>query len=192
MNSFTLSFGGHKRVALMGGSFDPAHKGHILVAQNAIQSLHLDYVVWLVAAQNPLKQNRPAPMEKRLLQAKSLITGITDPKIKVMSDPHIYAIDTCRAWIAHYPQCHFVWLMGTDNWCQFHRWRGWQDMMHQIPIALYPRPHTILPSMNSVAAQRFANYRVPLAEMAQLPINASPAWTLLAGKTSALASQDLR
>ncbi len=174
----------------MGGSFDPAHKGHVLVAQNAICALRLDYVVWLVAQQNPLKQKRPASMEKRLRQAKALATH---PKIKVIGDPHIYAIDTCRAWIAHYPQCHFVWLMGTDNWCQFHRWRGWHDMMHQIPIAIYPRPHTILASMNSVAAQRFANYRVPPDEMAQLSIsNKSPAWALLTGKTSALASQGLR
>lgn len=180
----------YMRIALMGGSFDPPHKGHLLVAENAIRALQLDCVIWLVAQKNPLKQHRPAPLKKRLEQATAL--AHKNPKIRVMADPYIYAIDTIRHFCDTYNKSHFVWLMGTDLWGDFHRWRHWQDIVHTCPIALYPRPPSVLSCVHSVAATRFAPYRLPLEELAHLPITPAPAWGILGGKRTTLSSTALR
>jgi len=142
------------RIGLLGGSFNPAHGGHLYVAETAIKRLALDYVWFLVAPQNPLKPVAGMrPLGERLAGARKIAARnrklvITDLEETLGSR---YTIDTIRALTAHWPFVHFVWLMGSDNLEQFHRWRRWQDIVERLPIAVVLRPGSTLAPLKAKA-----------------------------------------
>lgn len=182
-----------QRVALFGGSFDPPHAGHRQVAEAALKTLALDYVWWLVAPQNPLKTRKAGAMADRLAATQALAAH---PKF-IVSDEESrlgtrYAVDTVRALQARHHGVHFVWLIGADNLAELHRWKDWQALMHAVPLAVYPRPGATLKAMAGPAAQHFAAARWPAAEAKNLAVHPAPAWVLLDGVQSPLASTDLR
>jgi nicotinate-nucleotide adenylyltransferase len=181
------------KVALFGGSFDPPHDGHKLVAQAALRALKVDYVWWLVSPQNPLKNHKPKNIDERLAAVHALATDrrfiISDEETRLGS---FYAIDTVRALKAAHPHVHFVWLIGADNLSDLHRWKDWQSLMREIPLAVYPRPGTAHKAALSPAARAFDYARLDVAAAAQLPIYEAPAWVMLDGARSPLASSTLR
>lgn len=132
-----------KRVGLLGGSFNPAHRGHRRVTLAAIRALDLDEAWWLVSPGNPLKSGAPdmAPLAARLASAKRMarrapirVTAI-EARLRTR-----YTIDTVRALVRTYPTTRFIWLMGDDNLVQFHRWRDWREIARTVPIAVVARP----------------------------------------------------
>lgn len=166
-------------IGLLGGSFNPAHEGHLHASALALKQLGLDYVWWLVSPQNPLKSERGmAPFEARLASAKQLarhpriiVTGI-EAQLGTR-----FTLDTLKALKRRFPRAHFVWLMGTDNLVQFPRWRNWQGIFRQIPIAVIARPGTALTARTSKTAIRFKNRLLPTN--AGFPRRSLPSWTIL-------------
>lgn len=181
------------RVGLLGGSFDPPHQGHRLVATMALKKLQLDRVWCLVSPQNPLKDRAATDIATRLAAAKILLAH---PRIDVLDlESRLgtqYSIDTIRALKARYPSVHFVWLIGADNMAHLHHWRGWREIMETLPLAVYPRPNKTLRAGLSVAAQTFAAARQPAETARQLAHRAAPAWTLLSGPVMPISSTALR
>jgi nicotinate-nucleotide adenylyltransferase len=145
------------KIGLLGGSFNPAHEGHRYVAETAIKRLGLDYVWLMVAPQNPLKPVRGMlPLAKRLASAKKLAGRnprlvVTALEEKITSR---YTIDTIRALQARFPAVRFVWLMGSDNLAQFHRWRQWTEIARRIPVVVVLRPGSTLAPLKAKAMQR--------------------------------------
>lgn len=151
------------RIGLLGGSFNPAHEGHLYVSDIALKRLGLDYVWWLVSPQNPLKSLRGmASLEERLARARCLTSHL--PHIRVTNiEGQLgtrYTVDTVARLSQRFPALRFVWLMGSDNLMTFHRWRNWQELAHRIPIAVAIRPGTTLAPLASKAAQYLAAFRV--------------------------------
>jgi nicotinate-nucleotide adenylyltransferase len=150
------------RIGLLGGSFNPAHEGHLYVSEIALKQLPLDYVWWLVAPQNPLKpEEGMAPAEHRLAAARTMVAG--HPRL-IVSDLEKtlgtrYTIDTLKALHRRFPEVRFVWLMGSDNLAQFHRWRRWMDIAALLPVAVIVRPGSVLAPLNAKAMQRFPRRR---------------------------------
>jgi nicotinate-nucleotide adenylyltransferase len=182
------------RVGLFGGSFNPAHEGHAHVAETARRKLKLDRVIWLVSPQNPLKSHREtADLDKRMAAARALARGpamiVSDAEARFGS---AYTIDTIRQLKARYPGVKFVWIMGADSLAGFHRWRGWTQIMREIPVAVVSRPWISLKSRFSPAARRFARFRRPSAEAASLPGSEPPAWVFLRGPLNFQSSTLLR
>ncbi len=181
------------RVGLFGGSFDPAHDGHAHVAQTARERLGLDRVVWLVSPQNPLKRGASAPLAARLLSARREARGpsmiVSDAETRLGS---VYTLDTVRALKARFPGVRFVWIMGADNLAGLHRWRGWTQLLHEVPMAVVARPGALLNSRSAPAARRFAFARRPAREAAALATATAPAWTYLAAPLNPASSTALR
>lgn len=185
------------KVALFGGSFDPPHQGHALLAKAALRKLGVDYVWWLVSPQNPLKNHKPQNMETRLAEVRDLAGADAEARRFIVTDEEArlgtqFAIDTVRSLQAAYPHVDFIWLMGADNLAQLHRWKNWQDLMAAIPIAVYPRPGFAHKAALSPAARTFEQARLPTAAAAQLADYQAPAWLILDGARSSLASSRLR
>ena len=147
------------RIGLLGGSFNPAHAGHLYITEVAMKQLCLDFVWWLVSPQNPLKTpTAMAPLQQRIASARE-IAG-RHPRIRV-SDIETrmgtrYTIDTVTGLKKRFGQVHFVWLMGSDNLLAFHRWRNCHRLAESIPIVVVRRPGTVLAPLKSKAARRFA------------------------------------
>jgi nicotinate-nucleotide adenylyltransferase len=181
------------RIGLLGGSFNPAHEGHLHVSDVALKRLGLDYVWWLVSPQNPLKAvHGMASLNERLTGARRITTHspricVTD--IEAQIDTR-YTIDTVARLQQRFPALRFVWLMGSDNLMTFHHWRHWQDLADRIPIAVVVRPGTVLAPLTSRAAQHLAAFKS--ADERSLAIAPPPAFAILDARRSPASATGIR
>ena len=182
------------KVGLYGGSFNPAHDGHAHVAETARRKLGLDRVIWLVSPQNPLKsRHETADLAERIAGAKALAHGYAMVVAAVETQlGSNYTIDTIRGLKARFPGVKFVWIMGADSLASFHRWRGWTQIMHEVPVAVISRPWISLKSRFSPAALRFARFRRSPQSAIRLANSPTPAWTFLFGRFNFQSSTALR
>jgi nicotinate-nucleotide adenylyltransferase len=127
---------------LLGGSFNPAHRGHRGITLAAMRALALEEAWWLVSPGNPLKPAKGmAPLAARLASARTMArrAPIRATAIEARLNTR-YTVDTIRKLQRRYPKRQFVWIMGADNLAQFHRWRDWRGIARAIPIAVVARP----------------------------------------------------
>jgi nicotinate-nucleotide adenylyltransferase len=180
------------RIGLLGGSFNPAHAGHLHVSRQALKQLRLDRIWWLVSPQNPLKPEKGmASFAARVAGARAVAR---DPRIAVTPleaelDTR-YTIDTVAALQRRMPQLRFVWLMGGDNLVQLPRWKKWDALVRRVPIAVVPRPGSARSARTAPVARRFATAFVTAnADFAERP---APALTFLEGPRSTESATRLR
>ena len=131
-----------KRIGLLGGSFNPAHRGHRRISLAALDALGLDEVWWLVSPGNPLKPAKGmAPFEARLASARQMArrSPIRVSEFEARAGTR-FTIDTVRKLQRRYPQNRFLWLMGADTVAQFHHWKQWRGIAQLVPIAVIARP----------------------------------------------------
>ena len=131
-----------RRIGLLGGSFNPAHRGHRRMSLAAIRALGLDELWWLVSPGNPLKPAEGmAPYAARLASAREQARR---SKIKVSEfeaeTGTRFTVDTVEAIRKRWPGDRFVWLIGEDILAQFHLWKDWRRLAEMVPIAVMPRP----------------------------------------------------
>jgi nicotinate-nucleotide adenylyltransferase len=152
-------------VGLLGGSFDPAHLGHVHLTRQAMARMGLDAVWWLVTPANPLKARQPAPLADRLARANAVMQH---PRVKITAlEARLgtrTTADTIDRLRAIYPRVQFVWLMGADNLVQFHKWGRWRDILRSVPVGVLARPGSGIAARLSVAAQAFRTRRVSRGE----------------------------
>jgi len=182
-----------QRIGLLGGSFDPAHAGHMHITRWALRALALDRVWWLVSPGNPLKHRAPAPIGERVALARRLMqhprVDITDIEQRLGSP---YTADTLRRLSLAYPGVRFIWLMGADNLASFHRWDKWEWITRNYAIAAFARPGEQLRAGLSPMARRFAHRRVQASVAPLLGTGDSPRWVLLTGRMSEDSSTAIR
>ena len=181
-------------VGLFGGSFNPPHGGHALVAEIAIRRLKLDQLWWMVTPGNPLKDKRElAPLAERLELSEHVAS---DPRIKVTALEAAfdvrYTADTLAVIRKANPGVHFVWVMGADNLASFHRWQRWREIAQNFPIAVIDRPGSTLAYLSSRMAQTFSDSRLDEHYAPLLARRTPPAWTFIHGPRSSLSSTALR
>jgi len=171
-----------ERIGLLGGSFNPAHEGHLHISKLALERLRLDRVWWLVSPQNPLKPvSGMDALSTRLKNAKAMAAA--EPLITV-SDMESdlgtrYSADTVNALKQNYPDVLFVWIMGADLLKEIDRWKKWRALFRGIPIAIFARPPYPLRALSSRAARRFAGARIKAYRAGALADLRPPAWAYL-------------
>jgi nicotinate-nucleotide adenylyltransferase len=182
------------QVGLFGGSFNPAHAGHALVAEIALRRLALDQLWWIVTPGNPLKSvGELAPLSERIAYSEEMLP---DPRIKVTAFEARHRLrftaDTLALVKARNPGVDFVWIMGADNLRDFHRWQRWRRIVATMPIAVIDRPGATLSFLSSVVAKTFDYARVDEGDAPKLARMPPPAWTFIHGPRSPLSSTALR
>lgn len=181
-------------VGLFGGSFNPPHAGHALVAEIALRRLKLDRLWWIVTPGNPLKSTKElAPLAERIRLSETIAQ---DPRIQVTafeaSHNVRYTADTLALIKKRNPGVSFVWIMGADNLRDFHRWQRWREIVMTFPIAVIDRPGSTLSFLSSVVAKTFDYARVDEFDAPVLARMRAPAWTFIHGPRSSLSSTALR
>jgi nicotinate-nucleotide adenylyltransferase len=182
------------QVGLFGGSFNPPHAGHALVADIALRRLALDQLWWMVTPGNPLKNHGElAPLAERLRLSEAITKN---PRIKVTAFEaahHVrYTADTLALVRKKNPGVDFVWIMGADSLRDFHRWQRWREIMMTFPIAVIDRPGATLSFLSSVVAKTFDYARVDEVAAPRLAHRKAPAWTFIHGPRSLLSSSAIR
>jgi nicotinate-nucleotide adenylyltransferase len=183
-----------RKIGLLGGSFNPAHQGHLMISHQALLHLKLDEVWWLVSPQNPLKSATGMATEESRLKAAHFVAR--DRRIKPMLLESAlgtqYTADTLATLTQECHSAHFVWLMGADNLVQFPRWRNWENILHTVPIAVFGRPHYSLGAMTSIVAKRYSAYRVQASAASKLARAKAPAWTFIHYRHDPISATQLR
>ena len=182
------------RVGLFGGSFDPPHAGHVLVAETALRAFGLHALWWIVTPGNPLKDTSGlAPLAERIDASRALID---DPRVRVTAFEAghrvRYTADMLRLVLDRHRDVRFAWVMGADNLSGFHRWQEWEWIARNVPIGVVDRPGSTLRTVASRFAIRFARDRLDETDARVLPTRAPPAWVFLHGPRSGLSSTALR
>lgn len=153
------------RIGLLGGSFNPAHGGHRRISLFACAALGLDEVWWLVSPGNPLKTGQGmAPLAARFRSARAQArrAPIRVTAVERQFDTR-FTVDTLRAIRRRWPGRRFVWLMGSDNLAQFHRWKDWRGIARTMPIAVIARPGYDGAALASPAMAWLRRYRIDAA-----------------------------
>jgi nicotinate-nucleotide adenylyltransferase len=182
------------RIGLFGGSFNPAHDGHLLVALQCLRRLALDRVWLLVSPGNPLKDHAElAPLATRVAATDRLMDH---PQLDVTAFEAAhnfrYTWETLDWLVAAEPGVNFVWIMGADSLATFDRWERWEDIARTVPIAVYARPGTTLRATRSKAAVALEEFRLPEDKAAVLAESRPPAWVYLRGIMSGQSSTAIR
>ena len=172
--------GAHQRIGLFGGSFNPAHEGHVQVALYAMKRLKLDWVWWLVSPQNPLKD----PLEtgdyaKRLAFTKKLAKHprfiVTDLEKQIGTK---FSAQTIGA-LTRFSNAKFIWIMGADSLANFHHWREWVAIAEHVNIAVLARPGYSIHALDSKAALRFRDKRLSVERPQTLAAKRPPHWVFI-------------
>ncbi len=174
-------FGRGQRIGLFGGSFNPAHYGHYMVALYAMKRLQLDWVWWLVSPQNPLKDpSETGEYNKRLAFTKRIARHprfvVTD--LERQANSHNTA-ETLLALGNTLKQANFIWIMGADSFANLHKWHHWTDIAEALPLAFLARPGYSVRALSSRAAIRYAGSRIATDHAAKLVGHKTPAWVFL-------------
>lgn len=183
-----------KRIGLLGGSFNPAHKAHRAISLHALRALDLDEVWWLVSPGNPLKPvEGMAPFPIRMASARAMVrhapirvTAI-EKRLKTR-----YTVDTLSKLPRIYPRHRFIWLMGSDNLAQFHKWEGWRRIARKVPIAVVARPGYIAPAHASPAMSWLRRFVRPAGQAKHWTRWRLPALVLLRFRPDRTSATSLR
>ncbi|MDP9085160.1 MAG: nicotinate-nucleotide adenylyltransferase [Pseudomonadota bacterium] len=184
-----------KRIGLLGGSFNPAHRGHRRMSLAAMNALGLDELWWLVSPGNPLKPKAAmAPYAARLASARAMARG---SRIRVCGiEARLglrFTIDAVTTIVRSHPSDRFIWLMGADTVAQFHQWKDWRRLARTIPIAVMSRPGYESDARAARAmgwlrwfvhpaatARRWTNWSAPAISLLRLPPDPTSATRLRA------------
>jgi len=157
------------KIGLFGGSFNPPHEGHLLIANNALRLLKLDYIIWLVAYQNPFKSKYSNSFSSRLQLVQKLvknhpqmIVSDIEAELKIC---HSYAI--IMYLIAKFKYAQFIWISGADSVITLHKWEHARQITDKISFAVFDRPGYAYKALACPLAQKkaFTLYRTKLNGM---------------------------
>jgi nicotinate-nucleotide adenylyltransferase len=144
LNLQALNFMRHSKlkVGVLGGTFDPAHAGHLLISMEALKFYQFDYVIWLVANQNPLKKTNRKDIFTRARQCLDFATKHHRIIVSTAENDlgYHYIYDSLSSLIKRFPNVEFSWLMGADNLANFGKWYRYQELPQLCDIIIFDRP----------------------------------------------------
>lgn len=132
-----------KKIGIYGGSFDPIHHGHLILAREALETLAFDEVIFVLAAQSPHKQDHaPTPAEVRwemLTAATAGEPGFAATRLEIDRPPPSYSVETVEALRAAQPAAEFFFLVGEDNLPELSTWHRFDDLQKQAQFIVLDR-----------------------------------------------------
>ncbi|MCB8836656.1 nicotinate-nucleotide adenylyltransferase [Aurantimonas sp. VKM B-3413] len=181
-------------IGLFGGSFNPPHAGHLLVAETAFRRLGLDRVWWMVSPGNPLKDHGILrPIAERVAASRKLAFS---PRFDVTAFEAVHRVrftaDALRILQARRPDVRFVWIIGADSLGTIHRWQDWRWIVETTPIAVVDRPGATLAALSSPMARTYGFARLPESAATALAFRRAPAWVFLHGPRTPISSTLIR
>lgn len=131
-------------IGLFGGTFDPPHLGHLILAEEAYTQLSLDRVLWIVSGQSPLKLDRElSPVEARIEMVQAAIADnprFALSRVDVDRPPPHYTADTLKILQEEFPRDEFYFIMGEDSLRDLPKWREPQEIIKRATLAVLSRP----------------------------------------------------
>ena len=148
-----------KYIGLLGGSFDPAHKGHLRISKIAIKKLKLKKVYWIITKKNPFKNKTFYSLEERIKYAKKI--SRTQKKIQTVYLDNIIkssrVIDVVNYFIKKKNIKNIYFIIGSDNLIRFHKWKSWKKIVKLVKLIVFSRRGYDRKGMKSMVVKNFKN-----------------------------------
>ena len=148
-----------KYIGLLGGSFDPAHKGHLGISKIAIKKLKLKKIYWVLTKKNPFKNKTFYSLSERIKYAKKISS--THKKIQAIYLENIIkssrTIDLINYFIRKKNNRNIYFLIGSDNLIGFHEWKSWKKIVKLVKLIVFSRKGYDRKGMKSIVVKKFKN-----------------------------------
>jgi nicotinate-nucleotide adenylyltransferase len=135
------------RIGFFGGSFDPVHSGHLIVAQDALEQMELDRIIFVPTATSPLKEKEAEVKAKERLSLLQLASDGNDrfevSDMEITRGGMSYTIDTVSLLKAKYPQSHLFWIIGADQAVRLGEWHRIEDLIQEVEFIVHTRPSVV-------------------------------------------------
>ena len=148
-----------KYIGILGGSFDPAHKGHLGISKIAIKKLKLTKIYWVITKKNPFKNNTFYSLEERIKYAKKISRA--QKKIQVIYLENIVkstrTLDIINHFIKKKNIKNICFIIGSDNLIRFHKWKSWKKIVKLVKLIVFSRKGYDKKGMKSIVVKDFKN-----------------------------------
>jgi len=165
----------YNKIGILGGTFDPPHKGHLYISKIALKKLKLKKLIWIVTKKNPLKQKPYLNTKKRINLSKKMTKNEKKISVKYLDDK-VRSINTFN--LLNYikkknKNTKLFFLIGADNLEKFHKWKNWKKIPKLAKIAVFPRQNYSIKSLNSIASKKFSKKDIIYINSKKINISSS-------------------
>ena len=145
----------YTKIGILGGTFDPPHKGHLYISKIALKKLQLNKILWIITKKNPLKNKPHLRIKERLKLSKEITKKNKKITIKYFDDK-IRSTNTfdLLLFFKKKTKAKLFFIMGTDNLKNFHKWKNWKKISKLAKIVVFPRNNY---SYSSIATKKLHN-----------------------------------
>ena len=162
------------KIGILGGSFDPAHKGHLAISKEAYKKFNLKSVIWAITYQNPFKEKISNDLKKRINYCKDIVKKNNFIKVKyfediIKSNKTTDLID----YLYETQKYELFFLLGADNLINFHKWHKWKNILKKSKLIVFDRHGYKKSSLNSKTYKNFSNKKVTFVEFNKVNISSS-------------------
>ena len=163
-----------KRIGILGGSFDPAHKGHLAISKEAAKRFKLKQIIWAITKKNPLKKKSKTSLSERIQGCKKITKQTDFIKVKfyekmIKSNKTINLIN----YFYKNKSNEIYFLMGADNLVNFHKWHKWKTISQKCKIIVFDRQGYKKKSLNSITFKRLNNQSLKFIKFNKVNISSS-------------------
>ena len=165
----------HKKIGILGGTFDPAHIGHIKISREAKKKFKLDYIIWAITKKNPFKNKSKLNLNSRIKYAKKITKKEKFIKIefyenKIKSNKTINLINYFKK-INKKLDIYFI--MGADNLINFHKWHKWKSILQKCSILVFDRQGYKTKSLKSITFKHLNQKSLEFVKFKKVNISSS-------------------
>ena len=165
----------HKKIGILGGTFDPAHIGHIKISREAKKKFKLDCIIWAVTKKNPFKNKSKLNLNSRIKYAKKIVRLNKFIKVrfyenKIKSNKTIDLINHIKK---KNKKLNIHLIMGADNLIQFHRWHKWKSISQKCNILVFDRQGYKAKSLKSITYKRLKQKNLEFIKFKKVNISSS-------------------
>tara|TARA_B100001093_G_scaffold66329_1_gene56302 strand:- start:491 stop:1012 length:522 start_codon:yes stop_codon:yes gene_type:complete len=162
------------KIGVLGGSFDPAHKGHLAISKEALKKFKLKKIIWAITKKNPFKKQSNISILKRIKYCKKIIGKNNFIKVKfyeevIRSNKTINLIN----YLNKNKKNEIYFLMGADNLINFHKWYKWKTISQKCNILVFDRHGYKKKSLDSMTFKRLNNKKLKFIEFNKVNISSS-------------------
>ena len=162
------------KIGLLGGSFDPAHKGHLAISKEASKRFKLKQIIWAITKKNPFKKKSKTSLAERIKICRNVVGKIDYIKIKfyenmIKSNKTVNLVN----YLTKNKKNEIYLLMGADNLINFHKWHKWKTIAEKCKIIVFDRQGYKKKSLNSMTFKRLNNKNLKFVNFNKVNISSS-------------------
>ena len=162
------------KIGILGGSFDPAHQGHLAISKEAHKKFDLKSIIWAITNQNPFKKKTSKNLKERINFCKKIIKNKKFIKIKYFED----LINSNKTtdlidYLYKTQKYELFFLIGADNLIKFHKWHKWKNILKKSKLIVFDRHGFKRSSLNSKTYKNSTNKTVTFVEFNKVNISSS-------------------